>query len=372
MDLHDYLAQMLVLSKLKLAQTRQVGGMPSRCNNLLKEAEEALGEALTYTRTLVADLSPPILQEFGLSAALKWLGERMERHQLAVTVDIVTDLQALPEHQSMLLFQSVRELLLNVAKHAKSKAATVRLETVDTFMRLEVRDEGIGFDPTGGSTIALSSKFGLFSIRERMKALGGTFELESAPGKGTTATLVLPVNIVGGSDIGRLRTAHPEPLATQPKPSHSALNPDMAGQCSLKDGLIRVLLVDDHAMVRQGLRSVLDGYADMEVVGEVGDGSEAVALVSTLKPSVVVMDINMPKMNGIEATAHIKHQFPDIIVIGLSVNTGGENQEAMKKAGAAALLTKEAAVEQLNRAIREALFDQPNRIYKALTKIATS
>ena len=86
-----------------------------------------------------------------------------------------------------------------------------------------------------------------------------------------------------------------------------------------QDSKIRVLLVDDHAMVRQGLRTVLDSYADIEVVGEAWNGEEAVAGTDRLRPAVVVMDINMPKMNGIEATRLIKARHPDIIVIGLSV-----------------------------------------------------
>lgn len=122
--------------------------------------------------------------------------------------------------------------------------------------------------------------------------------------------------------------------------------------------MIRVLLVDDHAMVRQGLRTVLDGYADMEVVGEAANGEEAVALAETLDPAVVVMDINMPHMNGIEATAAIKERSPDTIVIGLSVNAQGDNQQAMTAAGASMLLTKEAAVDELYRSIQDLLLSK--------------
>ena len=121
---------------------------------------------------------------------------------------------------------------------------------------------------------------------------------------------------------------------------------------------IRVLLVDDHAMVRQGLRSVLDAYPDVEVVGEASNGEEAVQMVERLRPSLAVMDINMPKMNGVEATAMIKARYPDTIVIGLSVQTGEEAQRAILKAGAVVLLTKEAAVDELYRTIREVLDSQ--------------
>ena len=180
-----------------------------------------------------------------------------------------------------------------------------------------------------------------------MRALGGSFEIQSAPGKGTTATLSLPL---ARRDAREARDERDEqksgskpvaPLSPVSHISHSTRT--------------RVLLVDDHAMVRQGLRAVLDGYADIELVGEAAHGEEAVMLAERLRPDVVVMDINMPKMNGIEATAQIKAHCPDITVIGLSVNAGGDNQTAMLKAGAAALLTKEAAVEQLYGAIQEAV-----------------
>ena len=104
-------------------------------------------------------------------------------------------------------------------------------------------------------------------------------------------------------------------------------------------------------MVRQGLCSVLDAYEDLQVVGEARDGAEAVALVENLRPRVVVMDINMPKMNGVEATAHIKTRWPETIVVGIPVNSGGGNSDAMERAGAATVLTKDKAVDQLHDAI---------------------
>jgi DNA-binding NarL/FixJ family response regulator len=126
-------------------------------------------------------------------------------------------------------------------------------------------------------------------------------------------------------------------------------------RCMQKDKSVQVLLVDDHAMVRQGLRSVLESYADVEVVGEAWDGLEAVNAVDQLRPAVVVMDINMPRMNGIDATARIKARYPGTIIIGLSVNAGMSNQEAMKRAGGATLIAKEAAVERLYDSIHEAV-----------------
>ena len=126
------------------------------------------------------------------------------------------------------------------------------------------------------------------------------------------------------------------------------VNEQTAGQ---RKAGITVLLVDDHAMVRQGLRSVMEAFPNIEIVGEASNGNEAVTLVERRRPAVVLMDINMPKLNGIEATARIKTEHPNVAIIGLSVNAESGNQEAMKKAGATMLLPKEAVVDELYNAI---------------------
>ncbi|HEX6727807.1 MAG TPA: response regulator, partial [Nitrospira sp.] len=354
-ELHDHLQQILVLGKLKLGQgKRHVEAVPEAAK-LMKETDDVLSDALKYTRTLVAELSPIVLRDHGLSAGLKWLGEYMHKHQIAVTVIVPEDELTLPEEHAVLLFQSVRELLINSAKHAGTGQATVALEQRDGLLRIDVRDEGAGFDPAAAAAGTpgggISSKYGLFSIQEHMRALGGSFDIQSSPGKGTTATLMLPLATrteLSESDGSALNAQH------SALPGRSALN---AQHSALQQhtNRVRVLLVDDHAMVRQGLRSVLDAYKDIQVVGEAQDGAEAVRLVDELQPQVVVMDINMPKMNGIEATTHIKAHWPETIVVGISVNTGDDNGNAMRGAGAAVLLNKDAAVDDLYRTIQDVL-----------------
>ncbi|MBD0315237.1 MAG: response regulator [Nitrospiraceae bacterium] len=119
--------------------------------------------------------------------------------------------------------------------------------------------------------------------------------------------------------------------------------------------LMSVLLVDDHALVREALRRILEGYGDMIVVGEASNGKEAVDAVEMLLPTIVVMDISMPCMNGIEATARIKARHPRISVIGLSVTTEPDHHTAMMAAGATALIPKEAACDRLHSAIKQAV-----------------
>jgi signal transduction histidine kinase len=201
-ELHDHLQQLLVLGKLKIGQGKQYAQPIPACTDAMKQVDEVLSDALRYTRTLVAELSPPVLKEFGLPAGLKWLGHYMQKHSLTVTVSVPEQIElTLPEDQAVLLFQSVRELLINSSKYAGTGDATVTLEQRDDQLKIQVRDEGVGFDVAavtaaapGPPTTGLSSKFGLFSIRERMTALGGSFDIQSAPGTGTTATLTLPLS----------------------------------------------------------------------------------------------------------------------------------------------------------------------------------
>jgi DNA-binding NarL/FixJ family response regulator len=105
-------------------------------------------------------------------------------------------------------------------------------------------------------------------------------------------------------------------------------------------GGIRVLLVDDHRMVRQGIRSLMETVPSIDVVGEASNGAEAIACVGTLNPQVVVMDINMPKMDGLAATKLVRRHYPNVAVLGLSVSEDSYHKSAMEKAGAFRVMTK--------------------------------
>ncbi len=200
--LHDQLQQMLVLAKLKVGQVQHSDQTFPAYASLIQQVDGLLAEALDCTRTLVTELSPPVLYEKGLIASLQWLAEYMKKHDLTVTMKVSAGEKfQLPEDQVILLFQSVRELLINSSKHAGTGQACVSLEHRPDELRIAVSDEGKGFDPAGvnpavtanGAPNSKNLTFGFFSIRERMKALGGSLELESIPGKGTTVWLTLPL-----------------------------------------------------------------------------------------------------------------------------------------------------------------------------------
>lgn len=136
----------------------------------------------------------------------------------------------------------------------------------------------------------------------------------------------------------------------QPKTEQdSAEKPNSAGAAVLR---IRVVLADDHVVLRKGIGGLLARQPDIEIVGEAGDGDEAIELVRKLRPDVVVMDITMPRVNGIEATAQIAQQMPGIRVIGLSMHEEEDMARAMRDAGAVAFLTKGGPAHALISAIR--------------------
>src|SRR5215218_9715329 len=106
---------------------------------------------------------------------------------------------------------------------------------------------------------------------------------------------------------------------------------------------VRILLADDHAVVRRGFRMILDAQADLEVVGEVSNGKEAVASAHALQPDVVVMDVTMPELNGIEATRRIGELAPRARVLALSMHKDSVYVREILRAGAKGYLLKDAA-----------------------------
>jgi DNA-binding NarL/FixJ family response regulator len=117
---------------------------------------------------------------------------------------------------------------------------------------------------------------------------------------------------------------------------------------------IKLLLVDDEPSVRRGLRMRLELEPDVEVVGEAGDGSQAVALASSLDPQVVVMDVEMPVMNGIEATNEITSRLPGVAIVMLSMHDDAATVGRARQAGAAAFVAKRRMDDGLIEAIRSA------------------
>jgi PAS domain S-box-containing protein len=192
--LHDDLQQLLYGIQVKLALMR-TNGEEAQWTQLAKHQEQAeawIAAAIMTTRRLTVDLSPPMLQGEGLVNTLNWLVTQMaDLHSLAVSVEADHVFQIENEDMRVLLFQIIRELLFNVAKHAETNRAVVILGEADGQLIIRVNDDGRGFDPTLAYNQTKNS-FGLFSIRERLGLFGGRLEIVSNRDEGTRITIYVP------------------------------------------------------------------------------------------------------------------------------------------------------------------------------------
>ena len=193
-DLHDGVAQALTLAKMKTVTLEKSRAFESVSARTLREIRDLIEQTLNDTRTLILDLRPPVLYEVGLGAALEEVLEEMAvKHGFEFRLKDDAAPKSLDEDIRSAAFRAARELLLNVVKHAQADTVVVWLQEDAETVRITIQDDGNGFDPAEIQPDAPKKSFGLFSVREQMRYLGGDLQISSNPGQGTTAVLDLPV-----------------------------------------------------------------------------------------------------------------------------------------------------------------------------------
>jgi PAS domain S-box-containing protein len=193
-EVHDQIGHNLAFAKMKLRELDRQTAMQG-VSALTEEISGFIDRAIQDTRALVSELGSPVLYELGFVPAVSGLCKEIGRgHGLDVRYEDDKRPKPLADDVRVLLFQSLREVLANVLKHARANRVDVSLSVKGEFLEVCVCDDGVGFDPAGlHEMIQEGESFGLFSIQQRLESLAGHIRIESAPGSGTCITLTAPL-----------------------------------------------------------------------------------------------------------------------------------------------------------------------------------
>jgi len=193
-ELHDSVVQTLGAAKLRTELLREY--IPEEGSKDYAELYKLISQSIAESRLIMSELSPPILSELGFIPAIEWLTEQMaSKSGLNINFRASNGFDPLTHEVQVLLYQATRELLMNVAKHANAKEALVSISKDINTIRITVRDNGKGFNGKVSFRSDESGGFGLFSIRERLKHLGGQLIIKSKPGQGTGVTIIAPMTL---------------------------------------------------------------------------------------------------------------------------------------------------------------------------------
>jgi PAS domain S-box-containing protein len=337
--LHDHFQQLVSAAKLKVGIIRRKVSEPALLETL-SQAESLLAETIDASRNLATELSPPVLHDGGLQQALEWLARKMERdHELHVDLHIDSDCEPDNEQVRVILFECARELLFNVVKHAGTPNAELSVSmSREGLLQLVVRDQGKGFDPNVLESLAQpDGSFGLLNIKERLALLGGLVRIQSSSEGGTTTMISVPIAIA--------TKAAPRQVVDDAARNLTRRSSDVP--------TVRVLVADDHRLFREGLISLISQESFVNIVGQANDGQEAIEMARELKPDILLCDITMPKLNGIQVAAQLSSEMPELRIIGLSMHEREDMANAMTEAGAVAYCTKGGPTDNLLAVLRE-------------------
>jgi PAS domain S-box-containing protein len=344
--LHDDLQQMLVGVSFHLEMAESQCSDNAKAAGLLAQAKDLLAETIVKSRDLSHELSPATFRTQGIRGGLKWLAEQMHRqHRLEVGLKVEGEVDEMAEPIRMLLYKAIREMLFNIVKHAEVNHANVVVTREPGHVEVTVADHGRGFDVDAVLNNKSGQGLGLFSIRERLNLLDGRLGVESTRGKGSRFRLFVPLNQQDLEDASSHSRLTQHETASQEAGSSNAR-------------AIRILVVDDHIVMRQGIARLLDDHPRIQVLDEAENGREALEKVRRHKPDLVLMDYRMPELDGVEATRRIAAEHPEVRIVALSMYHEPGMADQMLQAGAHAFVQKTAPASELLTTIQDVCDDR--------------
>ena len=332
-EIHDTLAQSLIgiILELELAE-RMMRTDVAAARGEMERARAMAREALDEARRSVLALRPSMLDKVSLAEAVPREIETLGRDGIAVEASVSGQPVPLGSEAETAFYRITQEAVANIRKHAQATRVAAVVDFGQEAVTLTISDNGTGFDLASLGPADEHGGFGLTSMRQRATLLGGDLQVESAPGNGTRITVRIPY-------------AGARPPQPEPQPETTAPQPESAPP-------IRVLLADDHAVARQGIRTMLEEAADIEVVAEAADGKEALEKARAFRPDLVLTDVQMPGMGGIELVAALKAEGLASRTIILTAHLQGDLIVEAMKAGADGYLLKDARGPELVNAVR--------------------
>jgi two-component system NarL family sensor kinase len=344
-DLHDTTGQKIAVLSMtldRLAKLVDTGKVDVK--DALTESREVVGKIGEEIRTLSYLLHPPLLDECGLASAVLWYAEGFKKRSgIHLSVSIDEELVRLTTDAETALFRVLQESLTNVHRYSGSPSAEIRIFQSPSKVHLEIVDHGKGVKGgTERSTFAGAPTLGVGipGMRERIRQLGGQLEVEFS-NEGARVYATLP------------RVASTEESGEQ---SVGELFRDKGNfQANLRqrpDVRKRILIADDHEVMRRGVRGLVESQEEWAVCGEAIEGNEAVSKTKELRPDLLILDVSMPGMSGIEAALRILKDDPNTKILFFTMHDSPQMMREISNVGAWGYVAKARAGNDLVDAVR--------------------
>ncbi|HDR7798523.1 TPA: hybrid sensor histidine kinase/response regulator transcription factor [Bacillus tropicus] len=300
---HAYTSIIMGMETLRTELATEMG--IQRLDSLLEMGRKSIEDVRGYLHQMDSPCQSPSLIQ-----SLQNLGAEFQEHaQVNVSFRTFGEEYELSRQAKIAFIRCLQESLTNAVRHGQGTEITVSLQFEQQYTRLEVQDNGKG-------NVEWQEGFGMNAMKERAMNLQGQLSVYTKPDEGMLVTCTIP------------------------------------RQTEIKDGLIRLLIVDDQPFVRESLRTLLDRYEDLNVVGLAEDGNQAIDLCGRLQPHVILMDLDMQHMDGVEATKKIKQQWPHIRILIFTTFQDTEQALESLRNGADGFLLKSIETLELANTIR--------------------